>query len=110
MEFLTRSSTTTDGPWIGFGGSDGVIRVLSMGTWQVFIVVIISRLYSFKWDWCLVVLDTTILDGIEYTSISPSFVNDAWALIHSWKYIIRSRSSQEVFDGHYRTIQYYWNN
>ncbi|XP_042384087.1 uncharacterized protein LOC121976139 isoform X1 [Zingiber officinale] len=34
MEFLSRSATG-DGPLIAFGGSDGVIRVLSMITWKL---------------------------------------------------------------------------
>lgn len=34
MEFLSRSSAG-DGPLVAFGGSDGVIRVLSMITWKV---------------------------------------------------------------------------
>lgn len=34
MEFLCRS-TAGDGPLVAFGGSDGVIRVLSMITWKV---------------------------------------------------------------------------
>ncbi|KAL8541903.1 hypothetical protein ACS0TY_002956 [Phlomoides rotata] len=34
MEFLCRS-TATDGPLVAFGGSDGVIRVLSMLTWKL---------------------------------------------------------------------------
>uniref|UniRef100_A0A1D1YS86 p21-activated protein kinase-interacting protein 1-like n=1 Tax=Anthurium amnicola TaxID=1678845 RepID=A0A1D1YS86_9ARAE len=34
MEFLSRSSTG-DGPLVAFGGSDGVIRVLSMITWKL---------------------------------------------------------------------------
>lgn len=35
MEFLYRSGGS-DGPLVAFGGSDGVIRVLSMITWKVF--------------------------------------------------------------------------
>lgn len=34
MEFLSRSGAG-DGPLVAFGGSDGVIRVLSMITWKV---------------------------------------------------------------------------
>lgn len=34
MEFLSRS-TAGEGPLVAFGGSDGVIRVLSMITWKV---------------------------------------------------------------------------
>ncbi|KAH6761118.1 Transducin/WD40 repeat-like superfamily protein [Perilla frutescens var. hirtella] len=34
MEFLCRS-TASDGPLVAFGGSDGVIRVLSMLTWKL---------------------------------------------------------------------------
>lgn len=34
MEFLYRS-TAGEGPLVAFGGSDGVIRVLSMITWKV---------------------------------------------------------------------------
>jgi hypothetical protein len=34
MEFLYQSSSN-DGPLVAFGGSDGVIRVLSMITWKV---------------------------------------------------------------------------
>ena len=34
MEFLYRSGVG-DGPLVAFGGSDGVIRVLSMMTWKV---------------------------------------------------------------------------
>ncbi|XP_057991819.1 uncharacterized protein LOC131173458 [Hevea brasiliensis] len=34
MEFLCRS-TARDGPLVAFGGSDGVIRVLSMITWKL---------------------------------------------------------------------------
>ncbi|THU65057.1 hypothetical protein C4D60_Mb01t33120 [Musa balbisiana] len=34
MEFLSRSATG-DGPLVAFGGSDGVIRVLSMITWKL---------------------------------------------------------------------------
>lgn len=34
MEFLSRS-VVGDGPLVAFGGSDGVIRVLSMITWKV---------------------------------------------------------------------------
>lgn len=34
MEFLSRS-VGGDGPLVAFGGSDGVIRVLSMITWKV---------------------------------------------------------------------------
>ncbi|KAF5946815.1 hypothetical protein HYC85_017043 [Camellia sinensis] len=34
MEFLSRSSSG-DGPLVAFGGSDGVIRVLSMITWKL---------------------------------------------------------------------------
>lgn len=34
MEFLSRSAVG-DGPLVAFGGSDGVIRVLSMITWKV---------------------------------------------------------------------------
>jgi hypothetical protein len=34
MEFLSRS-VSNDGPLVAFGGSDGVIRVLSMITWKV---------------------------------------------------------------------------
>lgn len=34
MEFLSRS-TMGENPLVGFGGSDGVIRVLSMTTWQL---------------------------------------------------------------------------
>lgn len=34
MEFLSRS-TVGDGPLVAFGGSDGVIRILSMITWKV---------------------------------------------------------------------------
>ncbi|KAJ8753238.1 hypothetical protein K2173_017850 [Erythroxylum novogranatense] len=34
MEFLCRS-TASDGPLVAFGGSDGVIRVLSMITWKL---------------------------------------------------------------------------
>ncbi|XP_022856520.1 uncharacterized protein LOC111377627 isoform X1 [Olea europaea var. sylvestris] len=34
MEFLCRSATS-DGPLVAFGGSDGVIRVLSMITWKL---------------------------------------------------------------------------
>ncbi|KAK2978952.1 hypothetical protein RJ640_008733, partial [Escallonia rubra] len=34
MEFLSRS-TAGDGPLVAFGGSDGVIRVLSMITWKL---------------------------------------------------------------------------
>ncbi|KAF2318290.1 hypothetical protein GH714_004593 [Hevea brasiliensis] len=35
MEFLCRS-TARDGPLVAFGGSDGVIRVLSMITWKIY--------------------------------------------------------------------------
>lgn len=35
MEFLSKSSAG-DGPLVAFGGSDGVIRVLSMISWKVF--------------------------------------------------------------------------
>lgn len=34
MEFLSRSAVG-DVPLVAFGGSDGVIRVLSMMTWKV---------------------------------------------------------------------------
>jgi hypothetical protein len=34
MEFLSRSAGG-DGPLVAFGGSDGIIRVLSMITWKV---------------------------------------------------------------------------
>ncbi|EHA8591207.1 hypothetical protein COCNU_scaffold036828G000020 [Cocos nucifera] len=34
MEFLSRSASG-DGPLVAFGGSDGVIRVLSMLTWKL---------------------------------------------------------------------------
>lgn len=34
MEFLSRS-VSGDVPLVAFGGSDGVIRVLSMMTWKV---------------------------------------------------------------------------
>lgn len=34
MEFLSRSAVG-DVPLVAFGGSDGVIRVLSMMTWRV---------------------------------------------------------------------------
>lgn len=34
MEFLSRSNGG-EGPLVAFGGSDGVIRVLSMITWKV---------------------------------------------------------------------------
>ncbi|KAL5714170.1 hypothetical protein ACHQM5_016167 [Ranunculus cassubicifolius] len=34
MEFLSRSSVA-EGPHVAFGGSDGVIRVLSMLTWKL---------------------------------------------------------------------------
>jgi len=34
MEFLSKS-TQGEGPLVAFGGSDGVIRVLSMITWKV---------------------------------------------------------------------------
>ncbi|XP_078176228.1 putative cytosolic iron-sulfur protein assembly protein 1 [Carex rostrata] len=34
MEFLSRSASN-DGPLVAFGGSDGVIRVLSMITWKM---------------------------------------------------------------------------
>lgn len=36
MEFLAKSSSG-EGPLVAFGGSDGVIRVLSMITWKVFL-------------------------------------------------------------------------
>ena len=35
VEFLPRSQSTGDGPFACFGGPDGVIRVLSLATWQV---------------------------------------------------------------------------
>ncbi|KAJ4787949.1 Transducin/WD40 repeat-like superfamily protein [Rhynchospora pubera] len=35
MEFLSRSASSNDGPLVAFGGSDGVIRVLSMITWKM---------------------------------------------------------------------------
>ncbi|KAL8457470.1 hypothetical protein ACS0TY_017320 [Phlomoides rotata] len=34
MEFLSRPAST-DGPLVAFGGSDGMIRVLSMLTWKL---------------------------------------------------------------------------
>lgn len=34
MEFFSRSAGG-DGPLVAFGGSDGIIRVLSMITWKV---------------------------------------------------------------------------
>ena len=36
MEFLTRSSGG-DGPLVALGSTDGVIRVLSMKTWNVLV-------------------------------------------------------------------------
>lgn len=35
MEFLCRSTAGDGSPLVAFGGSDGVIRVLSMITWKV---------------------------------------------------------------------------
>lgn len=35
MEFLCRSTTGDGPPLVAFGGSDGVIRVLSMISWKV---------------------------------------------------------------------------
>lgn len=39
MEFLAKSSAG-EGPLVAFGGSDGVIRVLSMITWKVFLFLV----------------------------------------------------------------------
>ena len=47
MEFLSRS-TAGDIPLVAFGGSDGVIRVLSMMTWKVwhFNIAVLSQLIA----------------------------------------------------------------
>ena len=47
MEFLSRS-TAGDVPLVAFGGSDGVIRVLSMMTWKVwhFNIAVLSQLIA----------------------------------------------------------------
>lgn len=41
MEFLSRSSGG-DGPLVAFGSTDGVIRVLSMITWKVWLFQILN--------------------------------------------------------------------
>lgn len=43
MEFLSRSAGG-DAPLVAFGGSDGVIRVLSMITWKVWKFIDLSLL------------------------------------------------------------------
>lgn len=45
MEFLSRSAVG-DAPLVAFGGSDGVIRVLSMITWKVWNFIDLSLLTS----------------------------------------------------------------
>ena len=45
MEFLSKSSGA-DGPLVAFGGSDGVIRVLSMLTWKVWDIYLLAKFDS----------------------------------------------------------------
>lgn len=52
MEFLCKS-TARDGPLVAFGGSDGVIRVLSMITWKVCV--------SSKGSFCVVIVISHVL-------------------------------------------------
>lgn len=53
MEFLSRSAVG-DVPLVAFGGSDGVIRVLSMMTWKVCIFLNFPSLFAEKPLLCLI--------------------------------------------------------
>lgn len=48
MEFLSRPAST-DGPLVAFGGSDGMIRVLSMLTWKVSHFLLSSAYIFYFW-------------------------------------------------------------
>lgn len=74
MEFLCRSATS-DGPLVAFGGSDGVIRVLSMITWKVsylyyfgvhcFTIQVASQIPSNRIKGKLSFYDCSLLEGTQ---------------------------------------------
>ena len=77
MEFLYRS-TAGEGPLVAFGGSDGVIRVLSMITWKVSL-----KLWSF---WCILPCFSKLL--MLHCSLLEGTLEDTKELLivwwHSW--------------------------